>query len=489
MKTCPDAACPFLAKFQERATYGDEVERCSDCGSAVVDAEEVQLSASVAIAGLPVDGGSRLPLARLLATLLPMAAMLGLGLIWLPFVDRDLSSGRSSLFNLPEQSLTLGALGLTPWVAAFVVVELFALVVPAWRRLRDSGPAGRARLLKPTLALGLGLTAVQATLLSNQLMGLHELSGLAHLDQQLWIRAALIAGSLVSLALALLVSRFGMGNGFSVFFGVHALFWLLQDGLGILLELENGIIQRHDVLLTGVLVAAAVALALKLVGLSPGSPGDGLPRPLAGSVPLSLSLFWLLLPGTPFAVDQWEVLGVDNSSLVYVVGDLLFVAALTVALGWLLYRPERVQRAQEALGVCGGDARRALARGLVPALGFSLGVAAVMHATMLVGVAFDALLLVVLLSIGRDLIGEARFRAEEGALAVAWPIQRLYLVEGALAVLERADIPAYPRGLHHRLLGQVFSPWVPVELLVPAADLERARAALASVWPTEGRLR
>lgn len=62
-------------------------------------------------------------------------------------------------------------------------------------------------------------------------------------------------------------------------------------------------------------------------------------------------------------------------------------------------------------------------------------------------------------------------------------MQRVYAVQPAMEELQKAGIPVFPRGLHHRTLLQFLGPYVPVTLLVPVERVEDAerivRARLA----------
>lgn len=49
-------------------------------------------------------------------------------------------------FDVPRETLSIGALGLVPWITAMVLVELLFLIRPSWRAERLAGPEGRARM-------------------------------------------------------------------------------------------------------------------------------------------------------------------------------------------------------------------------------------------------------------------------------------------------------------------------------------------------------
>ncbi len=80
-----------------------------------------------------------------------------------------------------------------------------------------------------------------------------------------------------------------------------------------------------------------------------------------------------------------------------------------------------------------------------------------------------------------DAVAEARARRRHpqlGLAAVLHQIQRASIVEEVLA---REGIACHLRARHLRALLAFFGPYVPVEVLVPAAQAERARALLGEV--------
>jgi len=94
---------------------------------------------------------------RLLVTALLVAPYLAGHRVLLPGVHPDLPA------DGPLASrLTLLALGMTPLVTGFLLVELFALATTPGRRLRTAGSAGRGRLNRAALVTSLVLSAVQA---------------------------------------------------------------------------------------------------------------------------------------------------------------------------------------------------------------------------------------------------------------------------------------------------------------------------------------
>src|SRR5262249_33508026 len=82
--------------------------------------------------------------------------------------------GRRSLSTGALQQLSVFALGISPLVNAFLLVELAALIVPRWRPLRHGGPEGRRSLGRATACVAVAVAAVQAYFFA------HYLEALSH---------------------------------------------------------------------------------------------------------------------------------------------------------------------------------------------------------------------------------------------------------------------------------------------------------------------
>jgi hypothetical protein len=227
-----------------------------------------------------------------------------------------------------------------------------------------------------------------------------------------------------------------------------------------------------------------------LSGLEPISIAIGLlSLPVVLSPWLDLSLFARALP--PGSLAQLAVQLALTGAAAFVLARLFFRPRLVAGeLVRLLPEGETLDRAAlEAHARILG--RRAAMRSALYAcaLGFGArlleragtglfsdgGHAAQLPAALALGVLLPAVLL--------DLRGEHRFLGEHGPLASVWPLHRLYAVDAALARLRAAGIPAHARHVHARSLWQLFAPWLPVELLVPAAHAPRAAALLAAAAP------
>lgn len=121
-----------------------------------------------------------------------------------------------------SDSLSIFVFWLEPFVYAFVIVEIFALVVPCFRRRRHGDGKFRSNLNVSALILGFVLAFVQGIGVATYLESLNGLDGIGALvpEPGIWFRvksSALFAfGSSMLVAVAALVSKKGVGNGFAV---------------------------------------------------------------------------------------------------------------------------------------------------------------------------------------------------------------------------------------------------------------------------------
>ncbi|MDF1563611.1 MAG: hypothetical protein P1V51_11240 [Deltaproteobacteria bacterium] len=325
--------------------------------------------------------------------------------------------------------VSIVAVGLMPVISAHVIVECLAALVPGWDRLRTGGPAGRARLTRVVGWVSLATAALQAHGIALYLesLGGWELPYPVVTEPgwgfRLLVICTLTATTMLLWAGTWLVERHGLGNGFSVLIGWSVL-WLLHDfGVQALELARAGVLPLADPLIA--LGLAAFTGWLGWWGLETrrhALPATGLrvgrhPLPNAGLTPLEEEAGRLMARGT--------------------LASLLFFGAYLAA------------------NVVGNTT-------------------SMLHATL------GSLLVMIAVLIARDLAGEWAFRRRHGAVARVWPLHRVYAVLPVLALLEGEGIPAYPRAFGHRVLLNFFGPYVPVELLVPTAEAERATQLLRS---------
>ncbi len=452
-------------------------------------------------APLPAAARPGRPLARLAVTIALPALVLLAHRVPMPGVDWTVLSRGGAPPAEAQQLMSAFVMGLGPFLWAFVLVELAATAWPRWRPLRVGGPAARARLEHSALWLGIALAALQAWALAVYLNSMGALPDTAS-DRGILV-LTLVAASAVSVWVATLIGRWGLGSGFAVLLAAET----LAGGPGVLRAVQGLLVPGSDVGVASIVAAlvlplVGVAIVLNLLLENERREGRGfegvrLRDPASGLVPLSIATSALLVPAT---LSGWipvlEPLALAARPGTVLHDGLVLVVGVTLAI-WLagvFHQPRRVAAVWGRLesappdpalreAQAGAALRTARVRSAV-----LVGVLLVLPAVVL-GThsgAMGAAALAFAAAAVADVLAEWRARSAEPSLVSVWPEHRLYAVDPALDALAAAGIRGSLRGVHYRTLGQFFAPYVPVEILVPAQDAAAAQAVLRRVLAGDG---
>lgn len=220
MPYCPNPECPHRRRSKKPAELVEGMEFCPDCGTRLSSGD------------LPVqdEKGKRAfwprPLVR--RSLITAATLVVLWLLMLvpsPFIDlvaaRALVKGSWLLHGVQFGPFSLG---IMPLVSAFILVELFALCVPPFRRRRHNDPAFRRKLVLASaitafclcLAQGFTNALLLESMSYSQQMFLPKLVPNPGWAFRLSHTLMVTCGTFILLGVAFFVSRAGVGNGFAV---------------------------------------------------------------------------------------------------------------------------------------------------------------------------------------------------------------------------------------------------------------------------------
>ena len=388
--------------------------------------------------------------ARLLLTAVLGAGVLGLSHVPLPLVKLRLYAAFTEGQAL--DLVSVGALGITPWVVAYALVEIASVVVPPWRLLRAT-PQGRARLEGATRWLWLLAVASQSFAMC---VGLEQMSIggqdllMDFYGVERWVvMCTLVAGSaLVGLAAAAIRAR-GIGGGFAV---------LLALGLGAELWRDQGLFGSQAVALSWAVSAAGTLLLLRSQPRS-----ETLPLSVAGVLPLHLSSTLL------------GILMLLNGEVEMVASPLgmLLLALLTWVLAALFFP-------YAGAGAASGVSEHAWSRSrFVSVAGNALLLGCVVQLTAAIELGTTVLLVAPLVAVVLDIMDEAKVRSQHPNLVSVWPLHEVRTADASLHALRTAGITAHVRGRNLRLLLHFFAPYAPMHLLVSTTDAERATQVLS----------
>lgn len=426
---------------------------------------------------------------------------------WVPVPGVD-----PALYELEPKALTLGTLGLRPLLSAFVVVEFAALIVPGWRRLRVE-QAGRARLTRTALMLGLLLAVFQAWGICQWLF-VHTHGSLGEFSRE---QALVLVGSLsgavaVSAWLGRAITERGFGSGLSVLVAAAAASDLVR---GLVAQAQSRPDELAQVLAASLLFAVAWAgvltryrdLPRALSALNPlPTRGDNrtpeqpayrsraaapepsrlqLRLPASGSYPIALLLWCSDLPNRfrSWASDaELDLLQLPTQSPWT---QALLVGGASLCASWCFHRPTQMARAAKLLGLADEEHHRdklraSAKRAAILSALILVAIALAMHGLQVRELGVEVLQWGVVVAVALDLAREWRATRGEGFVRVA-DLHRVYVATLVSEKLHKAGIPFVMRGLHHRTFGQFFAPYVPMTVLVKSSHADQARELIGDI--------
>ncbi len=461
---CPNPTCPFIARHGRSASYRADAVRCSDCGAALIDDDGAAPSTSVAGAHVAPAAALPFPLsvvAAVVVSVLAAAVAPALSFVPLPYVDGLLSLSTSNLAGL-----SVGALGITPWIEAAIVVEIAALLVPRWRRLRHGGPATRERLARASLVVGAVVAIAEAAMHVAWLRGadLEELApALRTFEANIVVVGALVVGCCLARLAVVVVERIGIGNGFAVVIAGNMVESLLANPLPANLAVAGGC------------AAAATALAWWAVRTVDDDDDLFVVRPSAGIMPATVGM----------RAASGAMRSGDGSVVIVTIVVVAMACVLLMARLFSSSTTAATLRARLAGHAPTTEEFARAAAAARQALLVTFVINGVLLASLLVG-GVALIEIVVLVAVVKDVVVEVQARRRAGALVSIWAFHRFVLVQPVLQALAGVGVEAHLRGAHYRALHHFFAPYVSVDVLVPADDAERARALVADLMAAAG---
>jgi hypothetical protein len=407
-----------------------------------------------------------LPWTRIAVTLAACAGYWLLAQLSLPGLSPRLA-GR------PEAATSFGALGLTPVLSGFILVEVAALIAP-WLRPRRHTPEGRARLARAAMVLALVIAGVQALgvvryLAASRLLAERSVLHGGGVDPRLLVWFSLLLGVVAVLALARLIDVAGIGVGFSVLLGFHI---ALAYAMPVRLVLSYEDPRPQAIFLLALFVAAAWRMLASKPAEGSGAlyrlPTPGVEPVHYGTLIVGLALWSsasrpFLRSLLPEALPQlWAERGLT----------LLATFALCPWFSRLFHRASTPEER--------ASLRRATRASTVWLLALTAVSWAVTDAFTSQGTSnLDPFPLIALVALGLDLARELRAHAARGPQRALRVVHRLEEADALAAVLGAAGIEPTLRGACHRSLFQLFGPFIPVSVMVAEADLEKAEPIAA----------
>lgn len=431
-----------------------------------------------------ISGGNKLGRRVLVTAIAPVALWLG-AKITLPWVN-DIELEHVTRGNAGAQFSVI-AIGITPILFAYALVELAALAVPAWRWRRQD-PIGRAGLGRAVALVTLLVAAIQAYFVWSYLdsmgsgpggFGGFFGGGVEILDRGAHVKwlviATLVAGTCILALVAGLITEHGLGNGYAALiasgFVIDVFDPYFIEGIdGFPHYLVDGL---HPLLL-GIVGAFAIALATRAllrrqVGELALPPSGVAPFGDSASVVALLLMLWSFVAKDPFQAQELMFNFYNNVPL-----HTTVVLASIPVWAWLFARPSIVVHVASRAGLEAPTYRTWLR-----ATGFAFAAMAAMYAVghTLSGAGINVFVPVsVMLATAAFLDIRDDMRARRRNLAVVGVVHHAQHAGVLERMLADARVPAHFHARNIRTLFAFFGPWAPIVVYAPEDAKEAARA-------------
>ena len=516
MAYCLNPECPHKKKTGNPAEFQEGITHCSDCGSLlseeVIEKEDTgRITRRITLTDLQK---------RILYTI-------GLVLLWrvlllipAPGIDLQVIGGffsheqfnRLVRFFGSEPALerfSILALGIMPYISAYIIVETLSLFIPALKSWRAEGYAGRIRIKE---------IALFATFLIALMQGYGVAIALEHMTGpvggkivlnpgmsfRLLLCITMIAGTYLTIWIAELITRKGIGHGISVliFVGYGPRFFSNIPQI-------KWVSYRHSpleyFLLFALIVIALIALIVlmeKSYRKIPVRFSDGveayIPLKLtsAGIIPAS-GREWLI--GLPITILGFTaMMGYQVSqklSEVLLRGSIWHYMAYAIIIFFFyyllvsfFYEPKEMvtflkNKNASILSPLGKNEQSYIDRSLesmIPIAALYLCVVLFVPNAifdLFLNFHLDSIGLIVAVAILFDLIEEIRLRRGSNLVKVA-ELHDVPMAGLVKSLFEQKRLPCYLRGYYYRALLYFFGPYIEISVLVPQDRMTEAKEVI-----------
>ena len=156
-------------------------------------------------------------------------------------------------------NFTIFALGIGPYITASIILQLLMAGFENLKELQKSGEVGKKKIKKYTVILAFFISLMQATGIT-----LGMIRSTLKIDQPIYIVAIisiLVLGAMVVTYMAEKITKYGLGNGSSVFIFVGIISRLPVDMIKLYNNVKLGLKSPSDIaIIIGVLIFTIIGI-------------------------------------------------------------------------------------------------------------------------------------------------------------------------------------------------------------------------------------
>jgi preprotein translocase subunit SecY len=520
MAFCLNPDCPHRKEMGYPAEFREGITHCSDCGSllseeAIEKEDARKTSPKITLTDLHKRILYTIGFVLLYRVLLFIPAPgIDLQVLGSFFSDEQLNRLLRFLGSEPAlERFSILALGIMPYISAYIIVEILSLFIPPLKSWRQGGYAGRIRIKEMALFATFLIALVQGYGIT---VGLEHMMGAAGekiirhpgLGFRLVMVLTLTTGTFLTIWIAELITRKGIGHGISVLifvgFGPRVFSNILQIKW---VSYEHGPVEYF--LLFAIIVIALMAFIVlmeKSYRKIPVRFSDGvdayIPLKLtpAGIIPASGGEFLIGIPITilgftgmmGYKVSQKLSEALVYGSIWYYIAHAIIIFFFYYFFVSFFYDPKEMiavlkNKRASIVSPPGEKDEHYIDKSLESI--FPLGALYLIFIVFIPTIAFRFLPLIlggtVLITAGAiilDLIDEVHIRGQGGNLLKVAELHDVPMAGLVKSLLAQKGLPCYLRGYYHRALLYFFGPYIEISVLVPEEKIADAREVIENYF-------
>ena len=508
MAFCLNPDCPHRKEMGYPAEFRQGITHCSDCGSPlsekIIEKEDTRkTSPRIILTDLQK---------RVLYTIGFVLLWRVLAVVPVPGIDFQAfgnflqKSGSEPIFTRYEV-ISVIALGLFPYLPAYMIIEILSVFIQPLKSWRTEGLPGRKKIKEVALLATFLLALWQGYGVAHELEGLvgtlgEKIVRSPGLSSRLVLTLTLTAGTFLTIWIAEMISKKGIGHGISVLIFTGFAARIFSDIPQIKLVTHEPNHGPGSFLLFAIVVIALTALivvlekshkriSVKFVdGVEAYIP---LKLTSAGTTPVEWASTLVMLPTTVLLFTktthfQWLTGALTRAGFWYFIIDCMIIIFLYYLFTSFFYNPGKMasflkNRQASILSPTGENEESYIDRSLegmilVGGLYLCFIVFAPKAIFRLLGFNLEGIDLIITVAILLDLLGDARLRRKKNNFKKIAELHDVPMAGLVKSLLEQKGLPCYLRGYYHRALLYFFGPYIEISVLVPEDRMTDAREVI-----------
>jgi preprotein translocase subunit SecY len=407
--------------------------------------------------------------------------------------------------------LSVVALGIMPYISAYIIVEILSLFIQPLKSWRQGGYAGRIRIKEIAFFATFLIALIQGYGIA---IGLEHMMGAAGekiirhpgLGFRLVMVLTLTTGTFLTIWIAELITRKGIGQGISILIltgfargflsYIPRIFSLFEAGSVSFVSLPLYI--PMFIIMVTVIVFMERSKRKIPVRFNDGTEAY-IPLKLtsAGTTPVEWASMLIMLPTnvllfTKTTYFQWLIEVLTRGGFWYFIIDSIVIIFLYYLFTSFFYDPKKMaavlkNKQASIVSPTGEEDEHYIDKSLESMI--PIGALYLIFIVFIPQIAYRFLpfilggtVLITAVAIILDLIEEVHMRGQGGNLVKVAELHDVPMAGFVRSLLEQKGLTCYLRGYYHRALLYFFGPYIEISVLVPEEKIADAREVIENYF-------